>query len=68
MEDPKNFAESLRSCVAYIEKCRHDPGTTKEDVLVGLEERVSDMMTKMLAAPTATSYCVFRLEDHEGFA
>ena len=68
MEDPKNFAESLRSCVAYIEKCRRDPGTTKEDVLVGLEERVSDMMTKMLAAPTATSYCVFRLQDHEGFA
>ena len=68
MESPKNFPESLRACVAYIERCRRDPGMTKEDVLVGMEERVSDMMTKMLAAPTATSYCVFRLEDHEGFA
>ena len=68
MEEPRNFAESLRGCVAYIDKCRKDPGSTKEDVLVGIEERVSEMMTKMLAAPTATSYCVFRLEDYEGFA
>jgi len=62
MDEPQTFADSLRSCVAYIERCRADPGATKEDVLVGIEERVSVMMTKMLAAPTATSYCVFRLE------
>jgi len=65
MDPPKNFFEGLRSCVAYIERCRADEGMTKEDVLVGMEERVSEMLTKMLAAPTATSYCVFRLEDYE---
>lgn len=65
MDPPKNFFEGLRSCVAYIERCRTDEGMTKEDILVGMEERVSEMLTKMLAAPTATSYCVFRLEDYE---
>lgn len=65
MDPPRNFFESLRSCVAYIERCRADEGMTKEDVLVGMEERVSEMLTNMLAAPTATSYCVFRLKDYE---
>lgn len=66
-DQPANFKDSLCDCVAYIERCRKDPGMTKEDVLIGMEERVSVMMRKMLAAPTATSYCVFRLEDHEAF-
>jgi hypothetical protein len=65
MNSPRNFFESLRSCVAYIEKCKADPATTKEDLATGLEERVSVMMRKVLAEPTATNYCVFRLEDHE---
>lgn len=63
MEPPRNFFESLRSCVAYIEKCRADEGTTKEDVLVGMEERVSRMMAKALSEPTATSFCIFRLDQ-----
>lgn len=64
MDHPRNFFESLRSCVAYIERCRADADMTKEDVLVGMEERVSVMMSKALSEPTATSFCVFRL-DHE---
>jgi len=64
MEAPRNFFESLRSCVAYIERCRADPEMSKEDVLIGMEERVSVMMSKALSEPTATSFCVFRL-DHE---
>jgi hypothetical protein len=67
MEEPRNFMESLRDCVAYLERCRGNPTFTKEDVLDGIEERISCIMAKMLAAPTATSYCVFRLEDYEGF-
>jgi len=65
MDQPQTFADSLRGCVAFLERCRADAGATKEDVLVGVEERVSEMMTRMLAAPTATSYCVFRLQDYE---
>jgi hypothetical protein len=63
MDHPRNFFESLRSCVAFIEKSRADAGATKEDVLVGMEERVSVMMSKALAEPTATSFCVFRLDE-----
>lgn len=67
MDGPRNFFESLRGCVSYLERCRRDKDMTKEDVLVGMEERVSVMMKKALAEPTATSFCVFRLEDFEGF-
>ena len=63
MDQPRNFFESLRSCVAYIERCRADADMTKEDVLVGMEERISVMMSKALAEPTATSFCVFRLDE-----
>lgn len=65
MDEPLNFFESLRSCVAYLERCRADPGMTKDDVLDGIEERVSVMMGKALAAPTATSFCVFRLDEEQ---
>jgi hypothetical protein len=33
---------------------------SKNDALDGLETRLSFMMEKVLAAPTATSYSVFR--------
>jgi len=63
MDSPRNFFESLRSCVSYLEQCRRDPGMTKDDVLDGIEERVSVMLNKALSAPTATSFCVFRLDE-----
>lgn len=63
MDCPGNFYESLRSCVSYIERCRRDQGMSKGDVLDGIEERVSVMMGKALSAPTATSFCVFRLDE-----
>jgi lipoate-protein ligase A len=64
-QQPRNFFESLRSCVAYLERCKKDPGMNKEDVIDGIEERVSVMMGKVLSEPTATSYCVFRLDEDE---
>ena len=67
MECPRNFFESLRSCVDYLERCRADPDMTKEDVLVGIEERVSVMMSKALSEPTATSFCVFRLPREDDY-
>lgn len=63
--EPRNFFESLRSCVSYLERCRRDQGMTKDDVLDGIEERVSVMLGKVLSAPTATSYCVFRLDEED---
>jgi hypothetical protein len=62
-QPPRNFFESLRGCVAYLERCRADPGMSKEDVIQGIEERVSVMMGKALAEPTSTSFCVFRLDE-----
>ena len=64
-QPPRNFFESLRGCVAYLQRCRADPGMSKDDVIDGIEERVSVMLGKALSAPTATSFCVFRLEEDE---
>lgn len=62
---PRNFFESLRGCVAYLERCKADPGMSKDDVIDGIEERVSVMMGKVLSEPTATSFCVFRMDEEE---
>ncbi len=49
--------------MAYLDTCRRDQGMSKEDVIDGIEERVSVMLGKALSAPTATSFCVFRLDE-----
>jgi hypothetical protein len=57
---PKTFFEALRDGVEFIEECRRTDEISKHDVLDGMEKRLSFMLSKMLATPTATSYCVFR--------
>jgi hypothetical protein len=57
---PRNFFDAVRLCLEYVEECRHDEGVSKNDALDGVESRLSFMMSKVLAAPTATSYSVFR--------
>jgi len=59
---PRNFFDALRLGLEYTEECRHNEGRTKEEVLDGVEARLSFMMSKLLAAPTATSYSVFRAD------
>ena len=57
---PRNYFDALRQGLEYVEECRHNEGVSKTDALDGVEMRLSFMMSKMLAAPTATSYSVFR--------
>lgn len=62
MDSPQNFFESLRSCVSYLTKCRRDEGMSKTDVIDGIEERVSVMLSKLLSTPTTTSFCIFKVD------
>jgi hypothetical protein len=57
---PRNFFDAVRLGLEYVEQCRGDEGVSKNDALDGVESRLSFMMSKVLAAPTATSYSVFR--------
>lgn len=59
---PKTFFDALRDGVDFVEECRRSDAVSKEDALDGMERRLSFMLTKMLAAPTATSYSVFRAD------
>ena len=57
---PGNFFDAVRQGLEYVEECRNDESLSKEEALNGVETRLSFMMQKVLAAPTATSYSVFR--------
>jgi hypothetical protein len=57
---PRNYFDALRLGLEYVEECRRDESLSKAESLNGMETRLSFMMSKMLAAPTATSYSVFR--------
>jgi hypothetical protein len=57
---PKTFFDALCEATTYVESARNDDAITKADALDGVEMRLSFMLKKVLAAPTATSYSVFR--------
>jgi hypothetical protein len=59
---PKTFFDALRDGIEYVEDCRRNDSVSKTDALDGMENRLSFMLTKVLATPTATSYSVFRLD------
>jgi hypothetical protein len=53
---PSTFLDLLLEHAQYIEQQRHDPSSTKEDVLDSMEKRVSFLMGKMVAHPISTSF------------
>ena len=53
---PPTFLEALLECAAYIEQQRHDPATTKGDVLDSMERRVSLLVGKLAAQPTCAAF------------
>lgn len=57
---PKTYFDTVRDIVQYLQESRANSEMSKDDAIDGMESRVSFLMTKMLAAPTATSFCVFR--------
>jgi hypothetical protein len=59
---PKSFFDAIRDSIEYIEECRRTDSVSKTDMIDGMENRLSFMLTKVLATPTATSYSVFRLD------
>ena len=50
----------LTEALKAIGEFRSDPAATKESVLDSLESRLCIILAKMIAAPTCTSYCMFK--------
>ena len=57
--DPPTFMGMLVECAQFIEKARHDPTSSKEDVLDSMENRLSLLVGKMASHPTCSA---FRIE------
>ena len=55
---PPTFMAALLECAEFIEKQRHDPATTKEDVLDSLERRLSLLVGKLASQPTCAAFRV----------
>ena len=56
--EPPTFLGMLLDCTQYVDKCRHDPTCSKEDVLDSMENRLSLLVGKMAAYPTSASFQV----------
>jgi hypothetical protein len=62
MSTPKNLLNVIEDALLAVEAFRVDPSQTKDEVLNSLENRLRIILSKMLATPTCTSYCMFREE------
>lgn len=60
---PPTLLEALLECTAYIEELRVNPERTKEDVLDAWERRMGLVIGRLVAAPTCTSFCLWRRRD-----
>ena len=63
MSAPKNLLHIIEDTLRAIEAFRVDPLQTKEEVLTSMENRMCIILSKMLATPTCTSYCLFRVQE-----
>ena len=60
---PCTFLDLLLEQAKYIEQQRHDPSSTKEDVLDSMERRISFLVGKMVAHPVSTTFRIIPEEE-----
>lgn len=61
MSDSENsLVDVLLEATNRLEKCMNDPMITKEDMGQDMEHRLSVILGKIVAHPTATSFCLFK--------
>lgn len=53
---PPTFMAALLECARHIEQQRHDPASTKADVLDSMERRVSLLVGKLASHPTCAAF------------
>jgi hypothetical protein len=56
---PRNYFEALCETMEFLRTARGDESLGKDDVLDSMENRVSFLLTKLLATPTTTSFSLF---------
>ena len=58
--EPPTFMEMLLECSQFIDKARHDPTSTKGDVLDSMETRVSFLVGKLASYPTSAAFVMYQ--------
>ena len=61
--EPPTLMEMLIECSQFIDKARHDPTSSKMDVLDSMETRVSFLVGKLASSPTCAAFAVFLPEQ-----
>lgn len=60
---PRNYFDALCETMEFLRAARGDAGLGKDDVLDSLENRVSFLLTKLVATPTATGFSLFHARE-----
>lgn len=60
---PQTMMELLIESSEFLEGAKNDKGMTKEDLIECMEERVSVIMGKLVAVPSATSFSMFHSNE-----
>jgi hypothetical protein len=53
------FMDMLLECSQFIDRSRHDPTSSKMDVLDSMETRLSLLVGKLVSQPTCTAFVVY---------
>lgn len=61
--DPPTLLEALLECTAHIEELRVNTERSKDDVLDAWERRMAVVIGRLVAAPTCTSFCLWRKRE-----
>ena len=61
--DPTTLLEALLECTAHIEELRVNTERSKDDVLDAWERRMAVVIGRLVAAPTCTSFCLWRKRE-----
>ena len=62
MSYPRNYFDALCETMDFLRAARADEALSKADVLDSLENRVSFLLTKLLATPTTTGFSLFHAD------
>ena len=57
------FLDQLLESAQKIDELRASPSSTKEEVLDAWEMRLSAITGALVAAPSSTSFCIWRRDD-----
>ncbi len=57
--EPLTFMDMLLECSQFVDRSRHDPTSSKMDVLDSMENRLSLLVGKLASQPTCEAFVIY---------